>query len=231
MPLGRRGWRPAGRSWRRCGHGALGPVDLDHPLTPVGREAGQAGAVAAGALQRPTAPPRRALGHKARKTSEPAWSLGIMRSATRPPFGFMMAAAWLSRWVSTPMTWSTLPSRMAWRLSSSKTGDRGRHRPGMESPRDRTVRVTTQQVGQASDQVSDVVGQAGAGSLRAFRVEGTSQTAGDEWATRAASISLHAMPPADQPPLLGRPVTIRATLLASTHLAPTRAGTTRAASQ
>jgi hypothetical protein len=35
--------------------GPLGPVDLDHPLAPVGQEARQPGAVAAGPLQRPAA--------------------------------------------------------------------------------------------------------------------------------------------------------------------------------
>ena len=45
-------------------------------------------------------------------------------------------------------------------------------------------------VGQASDQASDVVGQAGAGSSRALRGKGTSTTASYEWATRAASASL-----------------------------------------
>ena len=34
------------------------PVDLDHPLTMVEQEAGQAGAVAAGTLQRPAAAAR-----------------------------------------------------------------------------------------------------------------------------------------------------------------------------
>jgi hypothetical protein len=45
-------------------------------------------------------------------------------------------------------------------------------------------------VGQASDQASDVVGQAGAGSSRALRGKGTSPTARYEWATRAAGVSL-----------------------------------------
>jgi len=35
-----------------------------------------------------------------------------------------------------------------------------------------------------------MVGQAGAGSTGALRGKGTSRTAGDEWATRAASANL-----------------------------------------
>jgi hypothetical protein len=42
--------------------GPLGPVDLGHPFAPVGQEAGQAGAVGAGALHRPAAAARRPLG-------------------------------------------------------------------------------------------------------------------------------------------------------------------------
>jgi hypothetical protein len=46
-------------------------------------------------------------------------------------------------------------------------------------------------VGQASDQASDVVGQAGAGSLRALRSQGTSRYGRLQlWATRAAGVSL-----------------------------------------
>ena len=47
--------------------GPHGPVDLDHPLTLVGQEAGQASAVAAGALQRPAAAARCSLGDNAQK--------------------------------------------------------------------------------------------------------------------------------------------------------------------
>jgi hypothetical protein len=47
--------------------GPLGPVDLDHPLTLGGQEAGQAGAVAAGALHRPAAAARCSLGDKAQQ--------------------------------------------------------------------------------------------------------------------------------------------------------------------
>jgi hypothetical protein len=80
-----------------------------------------------------------------------------------------------------------------------------------------------QQVGQASDQASDVVGQAGADSAGALRGEGTSRTAGDEWATRAANWQ----PPMRRRPQSnrchsGRPVTIRATLTASTDLGQPR---------
>jgi hypothetical protein len=43
----------------------LGPVDLGHPLAMVQQEAGQARAVAAGALQRPAAAAQRPLGDEA----------------------------------------------------------------------------------------------------------------------------------------------------------------------
>src|SRR6266511_292986 len=54
-------------------------------------------------------------------------------------------------------------------------------------------------VGQASDQVSDVVGQAGAGQRGGNSRGRHVQTAGDDRATRAAALSLHATPPAGQP--------------------------------
>jgi hypothetical protein len=46
---------------------ALGPIDLDHPLALISQEAGQPGAVAAGALQPPAAPARRAFGDQAKQ--------------------------------------------------------------------------------------------------------------------------------------------------------------------
>ena len=77
------------------------------------------------------------------------------------------------------------------RLSPPKGGGRGRRRPGCTSPRGRTVRGHDQQVGQASDQASDVVGQAGAGSVRALRSQGTSWDGQLQLrATRAAGVSL-----------------------------------------
>jgi hypothetical protein len=60
--------------------GPLGPVDLGHPLTLGGQEAGQPGAVAAGPLQRPAAPSRRALGDQAeqpRITGLVGWDLQL----------------------------------------------------------------------------------------------------------------------------------------------------------
>src|SRR5215218_6738390 len=103
-----------------------------------------------------------------------------------------MAAVWLSRWVSTPMTASTLPSSMGTcGCPPLQGGDRGRRRPGCKSPRGRTVRGhDPSRVGQASDQASDVVGQAGARQLEGTSRQGTSQTAGYEWATRATGVSL-----------------------------------------
>jgi len=77
--------------------GPLGPVDLDHPLTLGGQEAGQAGAIAAGASNAQ----QRRLGARSVTTlsraSAPAWSLGISSWATSPPLGSRMAAVWRSR--------------------------------------------------------------------------------------------------------------------------------------
>jgi hypothetical protein len=82
------------------------------------------------------------------------------------------------------------------------------------------VRGHDRQVGQASDQASDVVGQAGAGSVRALREQGTSKTASYEWATGAASANLPRRTPGAQDLLHpGRSVTIRATLPAGTSQA------------
>jgi hypothetical protein len=47
--------------------GPLGPVDLGHPLAMVGQEAGQPGAVAAGAFQRPAAAAPRPLDDQAQQ--------------------------------------------------------------------------------------------------------------------------------------------------------------------
>jgi hypothetical protein len=89
------------------------------------------------------------------------------------------------------------------------------------------VRGHDHRVGQASDQASDVVGQAGAGSSRALRGKGTSTTASYEWATRAAGRQ-PAMPGRDEgnwDHRRGWPVTIRATLPAGTNPVRAQAGT------
>jgi hypothetical protein len=58
----------------------LGPVDLEHPLAMLQQEAGQPGAVAAGALQRPAAATRCSLGDQAQKcfvAGLAAWDLQL----------------------------------------------------------------------------------------------------------------------------------------------------------
>jgi hypothetical protein len=60
--------------------GRFGRVDFDDPFALVGQEAGQPGAVATGALQRPAAPARRVVGDKAeqrRIASLVGWDLEL----------------------------------------------------------------------------------------------------------------------------------------------------------
>src|SRR6266516_2189614 len=120
---------------------SLGPVDLDHPLAMGEQEAGQARAVAAGALQRPAATTSSVLAGDLQQLLVAGLAACDLQLRQQPAVGGQDRSAWLSRWVSTPMTASTLPSSMGTAVvSSSKSGDRGRHRPGCESPSGRTVR-------------------------------------------------------------------------------------------
>jgi hypothetical protein len=182
---------------------SLGPVDLHDPLALVGQEAGQPRPIAAGPLQRPAA--ARPAARSATTLSSrcaPDWLLGTSSWATSPPLRSRIAAAWASRWVSTPMTASTLPSSIGTcGCPPPRAATVGRRRPGCKSPRGRTVRVTTLMVGQASDQASDVVGQAGAGSVRALRLQGTSTTANLRGShPRCRRPASHASTPTDQAP-------------------------------
>ncbi len=111
--------RPPGRgSWRRCVELAPGPVHLDHHLAVVGQQAGQPSTEAAHALYRPhtgpdsrrwakpgscRCPGRTALGFVEAVVGTVAWT-------SAAPVGSQIAAVWVSRWVSTPMTNWTWPS-------------------------------------------------------------------------------------------------------------------------
>ena len=101
--------------------GPRGPVDLDHPLALVDQKPGQPGPRAARPLQRPD-PPARGMGQG--QLEQPgmagpvAWHL---QGGPHPPLGSSTAAAWQSRWVSTPMTASTWPSSIGIAVAPSKT--------------------------------------------------------------------------------------------------------------
>src|SRR6266511_3145118 len=84
-------------------------VDLDDPFALLEQVGGEAGAVAAGALDRP---------------DPTSWRLLDCEPVAAAPAGLTRATVWLSLWVSTPMMWSTLSASMGgaasfagWRLS------------------------------------------------------------------------------------------------------------------
>jgi hypothetical protein len=83
------------------------------------QQRGQPGAVAAGALHRPAAPRRVAGDLRAGELQQlpVAGGVGLVAVWARiPPTGLTAAAARVSRWVSTPMTPSTVSARMGMRL-------------------------------------------------------------------------------------------------------------------
>ena len=106
---GRRGSASSGSDLaplRRAG--PLGPVQLDDHLVAARRGAGQAGAVAAGALDRPRPQPARAR-RRARTSCGIAVGVGRHGDLVEHAAGAASttAAVWVCMWVSTPMTTST----------------------------------------------------------------------------------------------------------------------------
>ena len=93
------------------------PVDLDDPLAVLEQEGGQPGAVAAGALDRPDPAAWGVLvgeGEDAPVAHRVGGALVV--AETTPPAASTTAAVLVSRWVSTPMTWSTWPASMDMRF-------------------------------------------------------------------------------------------------------------------
>jgi hypothetical protein len=131
------------------------------------------------------------------------------------------------------MTASILPSAWALVVVPPQDGRPWSAPAWVESPRDRTVRSHDPEVGQASDQVSVVVGEAGAGSLRALRGV-KARPDGRLRVGHSRCQRQPAMPGRDEGDWVhrrGRPVTIRATLPASADLAPEPRQAQQAASQ
>src|SRR5215211_4938836 len=92
--------------------GPLGPADLHNPLAMgLLQEGGQAGAVAAGALHRPAAPTRHLrLGEV--EQAAVAGRVGARRGLGEHAAHRSVAAARVSRWVSTPMIPSMAPASL-----------------------------------------------------------------------------------------------------------------------
>jgi hypothetical protein len=87
-------------------------VDLDDPFALLEQVGGEAGAVAAGALDRPDPTSWRLLDCEpvAAAVADGVGGDGLVRDD--PTSRADQATVWLSLWVSTPMMWSTLSASM-----------------------------------------------------------------------------------------------------------------------
>ena len=153
VAVGARGGQPVGVQAQRGQHGqvrvdrvglalaaaglAVGLLALDDEQAGRGGGAGQADAVAAGALD----------GHHQPRSGgvvdDPGQQLGVAGAVVADlagrdrasPVGSAISTSWVSRWVSTPTTASTSSASMGTGLVSFRgSGSNGRHRPGWESP-------------------------------------------------------------------------------------------------
>src|SRR6266545_4079680 len=112
-------------------------VDLDDPFALLEQVGGEAGDVAAGALDRPDPTSWRLLDCEPVAAAVAVVLAGTLWCAMTAPAGLTRATVWLSLWVSTPMMWSTLSASMV-ALPPSRGGG-CRCRPWRGRPRGRTV--------------------------------------------------------------------------------------------
>jgi hypothetical protein len=141
--------------------GPLGPVQLDELFGMGMEEAGQAGAVAAGALDRPHPSTVVSVGELQQLLVAGRVAGTVSCSIIAPVVAATTAAVWVCLWVSTPMTSSTRSASMAIALTPCPEATwTGRSGPDARQDGDGTHPLASG--GQAPDQASS----AGSGPLR-----------------------------------------------------------------